>query len=175
MFSTETYIAEKTQIKVTREPQKRVARIELDNGINISVTENNLPMVMGREMDCDLRIPDAHVSRRHCELYMTNGTLCVRDMSSNGTQVGNRVLKKESMTIKGRTTIILAGDARIVIEPCDELAPAKNRRKRSADRRASSDRRQGEERRQEFIIVPFEQRTDVGRRNSEERRCIERR
>ncbi|MEX0775181.1 MAG: FHA domain-containing protein [Phycisphaeraceae bacterium] len=43
-------------------------------------------VVVGRTNACDLRIPVASVSRRHCELTIENGELRLRDLgSSNGT------------------------------------------------------------------------------------------
>ena len=58
---------------------------------------------IGRRRDCDMRIPLPSVSRRHCELYMENGRLMVRDLGSrNGTFLnGGRVDE----------TAINAGDA----------------------------------------------------------------
>ena len=42
--------------------------------------------VIGRRDDCDLRIPLADVSRRHCELGMNKESLKIRDLDSrNGT------------------------------------------------------------------------------------------
>jgi len=48
---------------------------------------------IGRRKDCDLCIPLASVSRRHCELYIDKGCLMVRDLGSrNGTFLnGGRV------------------------------------------------------------------------------------
>ena len=49
--------------------------------------------VIGRRHDCDLQIPLASVSRRHCKLHYDNGTLKIRDLNShNGTFInGNRI------------------------------------------------------------------------------------
>lgn len=42
--------------------------------------------VIGRREDCDVRIPVANVSRKHCRLIIDEGTLRLEDMgSSNGT------------------------------------------------------------------------------------------
>ncbi len=50
-------------------------------------------IVVGRRPDCDVRVPQPGVSRRHCELVVRDDTLVVRDLgSSNGTYVnGTRV------------------------------------------------------------------------------------
>jgi pSer/pThr/pTyr-binding forkhead associated (FHA) protein len=49
--------------------------------------------VVGRRDDCDLCVPLADVSRRHCQLNCSDGVLSIRDLGSrNGTYVnGERV------------------------------------------------------------------------------------
>ncbi len=49
--------------------------------------------IIGRQHGCDLRIPSASVSRRHCRLSVQDGFLMVEDLdSANGTFVnGERV------------------------------------------------------------------------------------
>ncbi|MDX2198482.1 MAG: FHA domain-containing protein [Phycisphaerae bacterium] len=49
--------------------------------------------VIGRKLDCDLRIPTGDVSREHCEVLSNGSGLRVRDLeSANGTYVnGKRV------------------------------------------------------------------------------------
>ncbi|MFO0839961.1 MAG: FHA domain-containing protein [Phycisphaerae bacterium] len=50
-------------------------------------------IVLGRDHQCDLRVPLRDVSRQHCELITTKDKLTVRDLgSTNGTYVnGKRV------------------------------------------------------------------------------------
>ncbi len=65
--------------------------------------------IIGREKGCDLRIPSAEVSRRHCLLSYANGRLTVEDLdSSNGTYVNE-------VRVQGRTPV-QAGD-RLQIGP----------------------------------------------------------
>lgn len=65
--------------------------------------------IVGRQKGCDLRIPSAEVSRRHCLLSFANGQLSVEDLdSSNGTYVNQ-------VRVKGRT-LVRAGD-RLKIGP----------------------------------------------------------
>jgi len=47
--------------------------------------------IVGRMMDCDLRVPVPSVSRNHCQVEARDDELFVRDLqSSNGTYVNNR-------------------------------------------------------------------------------------
>jgi two-component system response regulator GlrR len=48
------------------------------------------PVVVGTSADCDVVTADAHVSRKHCEIVLTDGGVVVRDLGSkNGTFVGD--------------------------------------------------------------------------------------
>lgn len=50
-----------------------------------------LPAVLGRGREATLMLPHPLVSRRHCEIFESNGYLVVRDMGSlNGTFVNNK-------------------------------------------------------------------------------------
>ncbi len=45
-------------------------------------------VVIGRQTDCDVRVPAAGISRRHCEIVQEEGGPLIRDLgSSNGTWV----------------------------------------------------------------------------------------
>lgn len=47
--------------------------------------------VIGRHNDCRIRIPDASVSRQHCEISVKDGRVLLRDLgSSNGTFVNRK-------------------------------------------------------------------------------------
>lgn len=47
--------------------------------------------VIGRQTDCQIRIPSGDVSRHHCEVSVSDGKVAVRDLgSSNGTFVNKR-------------------------------------------------------------------------------------
>jgi len=59
--------------------------------------------VIGRRHDCDLSIPLMEVSRRHCQLELSEDSLKVRDLGSrNGTFVNDQ-------TVNG-DTLVKAGD-----------------------------------------------------------------
>ena len=56
-------------------------------------TEVNLqlPSVLGRGREASLTLPQALISRQHCEVYEEDGKLMVRDLGSlNGTFIGNQ-------------------------------------------------------------------------------------
>lgn len=69
--------------------------------------------VIGRREDCDLRIPLADVSRKHCRLIIEEDTLKVEDLgSSNGTYVNGQRIQEQ---------IVQAGDT-ITVGPVTFVA-----------------------------------------------------
>jgi predicted component of type VI protein secretion system len=62
---------------------------------------------LGRHDDCIIRIKSSQVSRRHCEIFETDGRLTVRDLSSsNGTFVnGKRVLGVQALKVGDELTV----------------------------------------------------------------------
>ncbi|MBI9015870.1 MAG: FHA domain-containing protein [Phycisphaerae bacterium] len=55
-------------------------------------------MVMGRHDDCDIHVPEIHVSRRHCTITINDELLQVQDLSSrNGTFVNNQKVEKAAL------------------------------------------------------------------------------
>jgi len=55
--------------------------------------------VIGRQHNCDLRIPLISVSKRHCQLIHSNGILKVRDLGSrNGTFLNGKTVKEAELT-----------------------------------------------------------------------------
>ncbi|MDZ7686262.1 MAG: FHA domain-containing protein [Gammaproteobacteria bacterium] len=105
------------QMQVTMETPESstgspATRIEFDNGISFSINEGSLPLSIGRDSSCDIRIASGHVSRHHCELFRRDGRLFLRDTSSNGTTVDNRVVRQSSVTIDRRTPVLLADEVK---------------------------------------------------------------
>lgn len=143
--------------------QRPVARVELENGIGINVLESSLPLTIGRSGSCDISIPSGHVSRRHCEIYLVNGVLCLKDTSSNGTTIGKRKIRKESVSIKGRTTLMFADEVKLTITPAvaTEIQGADDQRHR--------EQRRGGDRRQRSVVVSFERRSNRERRDGDRR------
>lgn len=51
--------------------------------------------VIGRQVDCQIRIPSDSVSRRHCELQRTGDAVVARDLgSANGTYVNRKPIRE---------------------------------------------------------------------------------
>jgi len=90
--------------------------------------------LIGRGEDCDLRIPLADISRRHCEVRLEEGQLKVTDLgSANGTYVNNeRVtsgpLKAGDRIVVGPVVFTLQVDG----EPAD-IKPVKTRGQMAAE------------------------------------------
>src|SRR4051812_26586339 len=58
-------------------------------GDPIEATLGIAPLVVGTSPECDLVLSDARVSRRHCELKLTQRGIALRDLGSkNGTLLG---------------------------------------------------------------------------------------
>src|SRR6187402_10439 len=54
----------------------------------ISSTLDIRPLVLGTSVECDLAVPDPRISRKHCELRITDRGVVLRDLGSkNGTLV----------------------------------------------------------------------------------------
>jgi pSer/pThr/pTyr-binding forkhead associated (FHA) protein len=64
------------------------------------------PLVIGRKVDADLRIPQAEVSRAHCEIAINGKKLTIRDLgSSNGTFVNDQRVKQANLNPGDRVRI----------------------------------------------------------------------
>ena len=157
---------DKTVVRPAKTMKKLTAKIELDNGICFSINEGNLPLLIGRGHNCDIRVPLSSVSRQHCQLYLKNDVLFLKDTSTNGTIVGNKRLRGESVSIVAPTTIIFAGDTTIKITPSAVGEVIRDKRFNLNGR--EKDRRQIE-RRTNTCVVKFERRTDETRRTTQRR------
>jgi hypothetical protein len=63
-------------------------------------------LVLGRARDCDLRIGDVNVSRRHAELRQEGTTYWIVDLGSmNGTQVNGRRVERKKLDEGDRITL----------------------------------------------------------------------
>lgn len=153
---------DKTLIRPKNVVGRLAIRIGLENGISFSINDGNLPLSIGRGRDCDIRIPLSDVSRQHCELFIRNNTLFLKDTSTNGTIVGGKSLRGESVSISGTTSVIFAGDAMISITSESVTGEYLSSNRRNNDRRQT-------ERRTNATIVQFERRIDETRRMGQRR------
>jgi hypothetical protein len=56
-------------------------------------------VVIGRQPDCQIRLPDSGVSRQHCELLLDSGSPVLKDLgSSNGTYVNRRRISQTELS-----------------------------------------------------------------------------
>ena len=68
---------------------------------------------LGREGDVDFRLPHPSVSRRHCEVWLTDEAVLVRDLNSrNGTFIENEPVNEAELT-QGQT--LRVGDVELLL------------------------------------------------------------
>lgn len=63
---------------------------------------------LGRSSSCDIVIDDSCISRIHAEISLVDGQYVYKDLSSNGTNIGGRMIQNESVVIAPGSTILLA-------------------------------------------------------------------
>lgn len=105
----------------TDDGEMKIAKIEMDNGVSFSIEESQLPLTIGRSKSCDIRIHERYVSRVHCELFLGVGrTLCLKDLSANGTMVDNKTLCGEAMRLKNRSLLNFSGERSLMVKLTDD-------------------------------------------------------
>jgi pSer/pThr/pTyr-binding forkhead associated (FHA) protein len=73
--------------------------------------------VIGRSPDCDLRISDPSISRRHAEIRLGAGGASISDLgSTNGTSVNGRPVREQRIEPGDRLEV---GTTRLVFERAD--------------------------------------------------------
>ncbi|HKB09895.1 MAG TPA: transglycosylase SLT domain-containing protein [Vicinamibacterales bacterium] len=81
------------------------------------------PFVIGRELDCDVRVEDGRVSRRHATVSFEDGRWMVRNQSGNGVFVGGR--RMDEAAVDRALTITLGAEGPgITLEVESAAAPA---------------------------------------------------
>jgi pilus assembly protein CpaF len=64
--------------------------------------EGTNPVIVGRDPSCDICLPDDIVSRRHARIEpASRGGIQLTDLSANGTIVGDRLIQKQSILLRG--------------------------------------------------------------------------
>jgi pSer/pThr/pTyr-binding forkhead associated (FHA) protein len=86
-----------------------------------------LPVVIGRGRQATLAVPHPLVSRKHCEIFESNGYLVVRDLGSlNGTYVNNRRVT-EAILPPGQLLTLGSVTFRAIYEPAKGASHSKFR------------------------------------------------
>jgi EAL domain-containing protein (putative c-di-GMP-specific phosphodiesterase class I) len=79
------------------------------------VTVDSFPFIVGRAEDCDLRLTDKRISKRHCEIRKSGDYLWIRDLeSTNGTFVNNKKIKQAELLEPG--DIIFIGLFKFIVK-----------------------------------------------------------
>lgn len=72
--------------------------------VNRDGTQREIPLkkarfIVGRQADCQIRLPDPGVSRQHCEIQIDAAKPTIKDLgSSNGTYVNRRRVSQTELT-----------------------------------------------------------------------------
>lgn len=83
------------------------------NGEQREVPLTRPVQIIGRQTDCQIRVPIPSVSRHHCEITVADGRPSVRDLgSSNGTYVNRR---KVSQTELAAGDLLAVGELVFVV------------------------------------------------------------
>ncbi|MBI4816422.1 MAG: SpoIIE family protein phosphatase [Deltaproteobacteria bacterium] len=82
--------------------------------------------VIGRALDCAVRLSDLHVSRRHAKIVEHSGRMWLEDLGSgNGTQVNEHLVKRHALTngdlIRLKSVVLLFEELIQLQEPKTEL------------------------------------------------------
>jgi pSer/pThr/pTyr-binding forkhead associated (FHA) protein len=91
---------------------KAALRIEGGPADGTELPVGKLPLTIGRSPDADLVLNDRWVSRLHCDLYLSGGTLGIHDRASrhgimvNGQRVSGAVLHSGDRISLGMTTLV---------------------------------------------------------------------
>jgi hypothetical protein len=85
------------------EPEREVVTLTM-NGRALPVTSRSV--VLGRSRECDVRVTDGNVSRRHAEVVQEGATYWLVDLgSTNGTELNGRTVTRAKLSDGDRITI----------------------------------------------------------------------
>lgn len=108
-------------------------------------------VVIGRKDTCDLRVPLPAVSREHCEVFLEDGELQLRDLGSsngtfrNGVRVQETTLEAGDQIVVGPVTFTVVVDGKPdKIEPGTRMAPSTHAGSEQATSVTAADKPRGE-------------------------------
>jgi pSer/pThr/pTyr-binding forkhead associated (FHA) protein len=106
------------------------ARIRMVNGpLTGQTVEIGTRLLVGREVDCDLRPPGEFVSRHHCALQLEKSTLRIVDLGSkNGTFVNGHRIAAGQANLLHDADLISVGETAFIIELSPQPDEAQNQR-----------------------------------------------
>ena len=85
------------------EPPRPVVTLSLE-GREIPVTTDRV--LLGRSRECDIRLTDTNVSRRHAEVRREDDTYWIVDLgSTNGTELNGRRVERAQLSDGDRITL----------------------------------------------------------------------
>lgn len=80
-------------------------------------------ITVGRSRDCDIIIADSGVSRLHAEISLVGGQYVYRDVSSNGSAIGGRIILNDKIVVAPGTPIMLANRVPLPWNQVQQLLP----------------------------------------------------
>lgn len=70
----------------------------------------SFPLVIGRSQRCDVVVKAPYVSRRHCQVWLDDGRVMIKDLgSSNGTWIGKIQVDDKPIHLAPSRTVLLGG------------------------------------------------------------------
>jgi len=92
---------------IDRTPMDAWCQLIADDGSAVMAISLNRTLI-GRDLDCDIRIANPEISRHHVVVYREGGTVFTRDLgSSNGTTINGFRALSEPMTILAGDNVVL--------------------------------------------------------------------
>ena len=86
-----------------QEPERELVTLTIGDRVH-PVTSRRV--VLGRSRECDIRVVDGNVSRRHAELVQEGATYWLVDLgSTNGTELNGRPVTREKLSDGDRITV----------------------------------------------------------------------
>jgi pSer/pThr/pTyr-binding forkhead associated (FHA) protein len=85
-------------------------------------------ITVGRSSHCDIVVSGVRVSRVHAELSLSNGQYVYHDTSSNGSNIGGRIICNERVVIAPGTPVMMANEIPLPWDRVYQLLPPQGRR-----------------------------------------------